>query len=461
MAQETENPAETGITLTRDWTKGSIFRNLLSLSWPMVVTEGFGVVAFTVDLIWVGRLGSASIAGVGVASMVTMLIMGANVGIVMGVRAMVARLVGAGDTTGANHAATQALVIGIVYGVVMTAVGMVLAKPVLGLFGLEPLVVSEGTIYMRVMLAGMLGFSLRITADSIMQASGDTITPMKITILTRSIHLLLAPFIIFGWWVFPKMGVGGAAMANVTAHTLAMVVGLWVLFTGRSRLRLTLSNFHTDPGIIWRMVKIGIPACIMSIQRSLSYLVLAWLMAPFGTVAVAAHSLAQRIDTLLFLPTWALGTGAGVLVGQNLGAQQPHRAERSTWLATGLVTIVMLIATAIFLLQAEGIVSIFNTEPGLIDIGGDFLRIAVAGYLLTGLTVVFQQAVLGAGDTFPAMLISILMVWVLQLPLAFFLPQVGNLGVYGVRWALVIGIAIGAVAYAIYFRVGRWKRKKL
>jgi len=427
----------------------------------MVVTEGFGVVAITVDLIWVGRLGVASIAGVGVASMVAMLIMGANVGIVMGVRAMVARLVGARDTGGANHAATQALVIGIVYGVVMTAAGMALAKPVLELFGLEPLVVREGAIYMRIMFAGMLGFSLRITADSIMQASGDTITPMKITIVTRSIHLLLAPFMIFGWWIFPRLGVAGAATANVTAHSLAMVIGLWVLFTGRSRLRLTLSNFHTDPSIIWRMVKIGIPACIMSIQRSLGYLVLAWLMAPFGTLAVAAHSIAQRIDTLLFLPTWALGTGAGVLVGQNLGAQQPQRAERSTWLATGFVAIVMLVASAVFLLQAEGIVGIFSAESGLVGIGSDFLRIAVAGYLLMGLVVVFQQAISGAGDTFPAMLISLLMVWVIQLPLAFFLPRIGNLGVYGVRWALVIGIVIGAVTYAIYFRMGRWKRKRL
>jgi putative MATE family efflux protein len=427
----------------------------------MVVTEGFGVIAFTVDLIWVGRLGAASIAGVGVASMVSMLIMGANVGIVMGVRATVARLVGAYDTPGANHAATQALVIGIVYGVVMTAAGMVLAEPVLELFGLEPLVVSEGAIYMRIMFAGMLGFSLRITADSIMQASGDTITPMKITILTRSIHLLLAPFIIFGWWVFPRLGVGGAAMANVTAHTLAMVIGLWVLFTGRSRLRLTLSNFHADPSIIWRMVKIGIPACIMSIQRSLSYLVLAWLMVPFGTLAVAAHSIIQRIDTLIFLPTWALGAGAGVLVGQNLGAQQPQRAERSTWLATGFVAIFMLVASAVFLLLAEGIVGIFNAESGLVEIGSDFLRIAVAGYLLTGLTVVFQQAISGAGDTVPTMLISLLMVWVIQLPLAFFLPRVGNLGVYGVRWALVIGIVIGAVTYATYFRAGRWKRKRV
>jgi putative MATE family efflux protein len=445
--------------IIKDWTQGSVLKNLFGLSWPMALTEGFGSLVMTVDLIWVGRLGSAAIASAGVGGMVSMLVMGANVGLIVGVRAIIARFVGARDISSANHAATQALVIAVVFGLVAVLAGVTLAEFVMNLFGLEPHVVSEGVTYVRITLAGALAFSLRIAADNIMQASGDTLTPMKITILTRSIHLLLAPAIILGWWVFPQMGVTGAALINVFTHTFAMVIGLWVLITGRSRLRLNLKNFRIDMNIIRRMVKIGMPASIMNIQRSLGYLVLAWFMAPFGTFAVAGHSLLQRIDILIILPTWAIGSGAGVLVGQNLGAQQVQRAVRSAWLASAAISVVMIAVTAAILLWAESIVGIFSNEPALVDIASTFLRIAAAGYLLMALTVVLQQALSGAGDTMPAMLISMMMIWVVQLPLAYFLPRLTDFGVYGVRWALVIGIFAGAVAYIVYFHIGRWKRK--
>ena len=224
-------------------------------------------------------------------------------------------------------------------------------------------------------------------------------------------------------------------------------------------IKLTLKGFRIDLNIIRRMVKIGVPASVMSIQRSLGYLVLAWLMVPFGTFAVAGHSLIQRIDTLIFLPTWAIGSSAGVLVGQNLGAQQVQRAVRSTWLASAVIAVVMIAVTAAILLWADGIVGIFNNEPGLMDIASTFLRIAAAGYLLMALTVVLQQVLSGAGDTMPAMLISLMMIWVVQLPLAYLMPRLTDFGVYGIRWALVIGVFAGAVAYIVYFHIGRWKRK--
>jgi len=257
------------------------------------------------------------------------------------------------------------------------------------------------------------------------------------------------------------MGVSGAALSNVVALSLGMSISLWVLFSGRTRLRLTLSNFRVDLSIIWRIVKIGIPAGVMSVQRSFGNLVLAWLIVPFGTLAVAAHSLYQRVLMMLFLPSWALGMGSGVLVGQNLGARQPERAERTGWLAVGLVGGFMLIASVAILLWPEGIIRIFTTEPGLVEIASVFLRIATAGFLVAGVVVVLQQSILGAGDTVPPMIVGLVTVWVVQLPLAFFLSRFTNLGVYGVRWAIVAGMVVGAVTYIIYFRLGRWKRKRV
>lgn len=271
----------------------------------------------------------------------------------------------------------------------------------------------------------------------------------------------LSPCLVFGLWIFPVMGVGGAAISYIATQTLGTLIALWVLFSGKTRLRLTLRNIRLDPGIIWRIVRIGVPASITGIQRALGNLAFAWLMAPFGTLAVAGHSLVQRIEMLLFLPSIGLGLGAGVLVGQNLGAREPGRAERSAWLGMGFVEAFMLVASVVLLLWAPGVIGIFTAEPRLVELASTFLKIAVVSYLVLGFTIVLSQCITGAGDTLPPMIISLVMVWVVQLPLAYFLPKVSDLGVYGVRWALVAGMVVGAAAFTLYFRAGRWKRKSI
>ena len=450
-----------GTTLERDWTKGNIFRNLWSLAWPMIIADSFWAVGMTVDMIWVGKLGAASIAGVGVAGIIVMLAMAARWGLSAGTRAMVARFIGAGDEKGANHVAQQAFVISGIYAIVMATIGVFFAEPILSLMGLEADVVVAGAAYMRIMFVGSAAMSFWMMGEAIMRASGDAVTPMKVTIVARFVHLVLCPFLIFGWWIFPRLGVSGAATANLAGYSLGMALTLWFLFTKRTRLWLTLRDFHLDPNIIWRIVKIGIPASIMGIQRTFGRFVLVWVMTPFGTLAVAAHTLAQRIEMFLYLPGMGLGMAAGVLVGQNLGAAQPERAEKGGWLAVSLVEGFMLICSVAVLLWAESIISIFSTETGLVEIASTFIRIEAAGYLVMGFVAVLQMCLSGAGDTLPPMLFSLLMIWVVLLPLAFFLPQVTNLGMYGVRWAIVASAVAGAVAYATYFRMGRWKRKKV
>jgi len=446
---------------TRDWTQGSIIKNLLRLSWPMVVTEGIGVTALTIDMVWVGRLGSTALAGVGVASMIIILVMSAKVGLMTGLRAMVARYVGAGDIAGATHVARQAFIISLVYSAVFTTIGLIYSRPILELFDLEPEVIDTGSNYLRVLLAGLIGFSFRITTDTIMQASGDTVRPMVITMITRSMHLVAAPFLTFGWWIFPEMGVAGTALANVSAHTLAGLLGLTVLFTGRSRLRLTASGFRFDPTVVVRMIRIGFPSLVMTVQRSIGYSVLTFLLAPFGTLAIAAYSLTQRIDTFLFLPSWALSTGGGVLVGQNLGAKKPQRSVKSAWLSTGFVELLMITGMTIILFQSEGVISLFNTEPELLSVGGRFLFLVAISYPFLALNIVLGQSISGAGDTMPPMLISIVSIWLVQIPLSYYLPRFTGMEIDGFPAAIIGGAAVGAIIFLIYFRTGRWMKKKL
>jgi len=413
----------------------------------------------TVDMIWVGRLGSASIAGVGVAGIAVMLVQSALMGLFMGLRAMVARFVGAGDEKSANHVAQQAVVIGAASSVILAIIGIFFAEGILTLVGVAPDVIALGAAYLRIQFIGMVAMSFRMMTDGVMQASGDATTPMKIAFAFRFLHVALSPFLIFGWWLFPRLGVSGAALTNVISQSLGTGLGFWILMTGRSRLRLSFRRFRIDPGIIWRMIRVGLPASVMGMQTNLGQFILMSVIAPFGTLAVAAHTLNQRIEMFLFMPAWGLGIAAGVLVGQNLGAKQPARAERTGWLAAGIVEGFIVICSLAILIWAETFVHIFSSDPGVVSIGATFLRIATAGYIAMGLPVVLQQCISGSGDTIPPMLVSIATMWLVQLPLAYFLSRFTNLEVYGVRWAIVVGMVVGAIAYTVYFRLGRWKRK--
>ncbi len=445
----------------RDWTRGNVFRNLLMLSWPMFVGNMVMVLGFTVDLIWVGKLGSVSIAGVGIGGIAMMLVMSAMMGLTMGMRAIIARLIGAGDVSGANHAARQGFVISGVFAIAVALIGAFLSESIIGLFDLEADVIAVGTAYMRILFLGSAAMTFRGTADSIMQASGDAMNPMRIGIVVRLVHLALGPSLIFGWWLFPQMGVSGAAVANIVSESVGVGAGLWVLFTGRSRLRLTLEGFRLDPGMIWRIIRIGLPALISGIQRTASQFVLMLFMAPFGTMPVAAHAMVHKTEGLLFMPSMALGISSGVLMGQNLGARQPERAAKSAWLAVGLVEGILITISVMMLFGAEGVVRIFNTEPELVALASTFIRIACAGYAVMGFMASLMNALSGAGDTVPPMVISLIMSWGITIPLAHFLPQATDLGVYGIRWAMVAGMASGAVAFLMYFRTGRWKRKSV
>ena len=452
----------TGTTPTRverDWTQGSIFKNLLSLSWPMIVNEFLWGVGSIIDMIWVGKLGSDSIAGVGVAGIIVMLLMSSLFGLITGTMALVARAVGAGDMAGANHAAQQAYVVGGVYAVTLSILGIILAEPLMVLFGLEPNVVHEGAIYLRIQLAGSILMTFWIIGEFIMYASGDGKTPMKISIVARGLHLIFAPLLVLGWGIFPKLGVSGAALANIIAYCGGMILAFWALFGGKTRLKLTLKNFRVDLALIRRTVRIGIPSSVSNIQRSLSNMVLLWLIAPFGTLAVAGHSLCQRIEGIFFLPGMGLGMASGTLVGQNLGARQPERAEKSGWMASGVVTGIMVIGSLAILLWAEEIIGIFTSEAELVEMASIFMRIATAGYLVMGFSSVLMQSISNAGDTLPPMIFNIVMMWLVQIPLAWALPKYADMGVLGVRWAIVIGRYVAGLAYIAYFKLGRWKHK--
>jgi putative MATE family efflux protein len=278
----------------------------------------------------------------------------------------------------------------------------------------------------------------------------------------RVAQAVLSPFLILGWWVFPQMGVTGAALCGVVIEILGTSLALWYLLSGHTRLRISLKSLRPDFRMMWRIIRIGLPACVMNLQGSIAGVIIAGFMIPFGTLAIAAHSLLNRLQLMIFLPTMGLSTGAGVLTGQNLGARQPARAERTGWIASGLTGGFSVIISLAIFIWADDIAGIFSpTDTGLVTMAGNFLRIAAVGYMISGFSSALQSCITGAGDTVVPMIVAILSIWVLQIPLAYFLPKITDWEVYGVRWAMVVPAIVGIFVYTIYFRMGRWKHKKV
>ncbi len=444
----------------RDWTQGNPIRNLWNLSWPAIITQMLYVLGVVIDLVYIARLGTAPTAGVGIAGIIVTVVAAGISGLGTGVRAVVARFVGAGDIEKAQHAAQQAVLVSAIYGVILAAFGFFLAHSIMGIFGAQPEVITQGANYLRVWAFAWIPMSLYTMNFSIMQASGDTVSPMRIIILTRGLHVLLAPVLIFGWWIFPRLGVSGAALTSVITLSLAMTLTFMTLTNRRSRLKLTLRRFRVDFSGIKRILAIGTPASIMGAQRSLSNLVLAWFMVPFGSAAVAAHSLIGRVDMILGMVTTGVGIGSGIIIGQYLGANQSEKAGKSGWLAVGLGTSIMLILSSVLFIWAERIVGLLTSAPDLVSLASVFLRIAAVGYLVQSFSGVLQGSISGAGDTMPPMFFSIAMTWLVQVPLTFFLTRSTEFGVYGVRWAMIASVVVGAIVFVIYYGSGRWKHKR-
>jgi putative MATE family efflux protein len=343
----------------------------------------------------------------------------------------------------------------------MALVGIFLARPLLNLLGVDPAVVSDGAAYLEIQLVGIITLTAVQVSQSIMLASGDALNPLKISIGFRLLQVGLCPLLVFGWGAIPRLGVSGAALSNVITQALGGILATSILLSGRTRIKITFRNFAFDGNIIWRTVKIGLPAAFTWVQRSLAELVLVWFIAPFGTIAVAAQSLSQRIDQFLQNLSGGFGNAAGVLSGQSLGARQPERAEKTGWLSVAMATGVSLLCAMVIWFWVVPLLHLFNNETGLVNMAATFLRIQIVSYLVWGLVVALSLVLNGVGDTLIPMLTNLTTMVFIQLGLAYVLSRYTGLGVYGVRWAVVIGIVARAVIYPIYFKGGRWKRKRV
>ena len=447
--------------VARDLTTGSIPKNLWFLGWPQMVQGALTVIDQFVDFIWAGRIGARTMAAVGVAQSYAMLAMTGRMGLDIAARAMVSRAVGANNIPVANHATLQAFTLSSAYSLGMAIVGLLLTETLLSLVGASEAVIAAGATYMRIQLVGMAAGAFHAMSSAALQASGDPMTPMKSTMASRFVHILLSPCLVFGLLWFPRMGIAGAALANIVALSLGAAVNFYALFTGGSRLHLTLQGYRLDFPLMWRIVKLGTPAAIASIQRSVNQVVLVGVVASFGDYPLAAYSLTRRVENIAMMSGGGFGQAGGTLAGQNLGAGKPERAKSSVAWAVSIVAAIQGLFGIFIIMFPEGFISIFSREPGLVGPAVTWVRIAALQFLLMGPTIVFSQCISTAGETMIPMMITVISGWVLEIPLAIILSRVGSLGQFGVPWASAIAMGLRLLVYIPYFLRGSWTRKRI
>lgn len=441
---------------TRDLTTGSIPRNLLFIAWPQFVEGFLRIVDQMADLIWAGFLGTRAIAGMGVAQQYTQMAFTGRQGIDVSQRAMISRAIGMGDVAMANHILWQAWTMTLAFSFIMVLIGVFFTDTLLGLLGVSDEVIAQGAPYMRLHFIGHVALAFQQVSGHALAAAGDTLTLMKATTVARIAHLVLSPLFVFGLLGFPEMGLAGAAMGNIIAHTISVVLLFWVLFRGSSRLHMKLSEYRLDWVLLWQMFKLGVPAALNGMERAVSQMVMIFFVAPFGDVPLAAFTITRRIEMFANLGSQGMGLASGVIVGQSLGAGKPYRAKQTMYWAIGYVMVVKSVLCILLFSFPVLVLSIFNRDPEFLQLAQIWIRITVLGFLFMGAGQVFQNSFQMAGDTLAPLLITLISLWGIGIPLAYVLSEFTSLGQFGVAWAVVISMIIRTVAYIPYFYWGRW-----
>ena len=445
----------------QDFTEGGISRAIVVLAIPMVLEMLMESLFGIVNVFWVAGLGEDATATVGLTESMLALVFGVALGLSMATTAMVARRIGEKDAAGAGAAAVQAIWLGTLVSVPIGVAGIFFAPQLLGLMGGSPEVIAAGTGYNQIIIGGNIVIMMLFLLNGIFRGAGDAALAMRALWLANVVNIVLDPFLIFGWGPFPELGVTGSAIATTIGRGTGVVFQLWILLSGRSRVRVGREQLRIDTGVMWRLARLSLGGVFQFLVATASWVALVRIVAVFGTAAVAGYTIALRIIVFAILPSWGMANAAATLVGQNLGAQKPERAERSVWLA-GFANMLFLGTVAIvFIIFAEELIGIFTEEPAVVPYGVACLRYVSYGYVFYAYGMVMVQAFNGAGDTYTPTVINLICYWLFQIPLAYALSIYFGLGAHGVFLSITIAESLIAVVAVLMFRRGRWKQQQV
>jgi putative MATE family efflux protein len=440
-----------------DYTKIPLRRAVFLLAVPMVLELVLESTFAVVDIFFVGKLGSSAVATVGLTETMLFLLYAIGMGLAMAVTAVVARRIGEGKKEEAALTAVQAIWLAVLASIPFAVVGIVFAQDVLRLMGADEWTLTHGYPYMQWALGGNAVIMLLFTINAIFRGAGDASAAMRVLWVANSINIVLDPILIFGLGPVPALGVEGAAIATTIGRGAGVVMQLWILARGSHHLRVLRSQLAWHGAIAWGIVRTSFGGIGQMIVAMTSWIFLMRILADIGSEAVAGATIAIRIMMFTMMPAWGMSNAAATLVGQNLGAQQPARAEASVW-RIGAYNMVYLLAVSVayFALPHE-LMSIFSADPAVVAIGGEWLRILSYSLFVYGWWMVSVQAFNGAGDTATPTWINVVFFWLIQIPLSWLLAIGLDWQHSGVFWGVFISeTSVGLFTLWLFTR-GKWK----
>ncbi len=441
----------------KDFTSGSIKKAIFMLSIPMILEMVMESLFAIVDIFFVSKVSVNALATIGLTESVIFLVFAIAIGLSMAATAMVARRIGEKKPNEASDAAWQAIIISIVFSMIIAILGFFFAKDILRLMGASQGVVEEGYGYTKWMLGGNLSIMLLFLINAIFRGAGDASLAMRTLWFANGINIILDPILIFGLGPISPMGVEGAAVATTIGRSSAVIYQLYNLFFKNNTISIRRKNMIIRVDLIGRLLKVSMGGMGQYLIGTASWLFMVRIISMFGSDAIAGYTLSMRITMFTILPAWGLSNAAATLVGQNLGAKKPERAEKSVWLCAHYNMVFLLLLSIMFYFIAADIVGIFIANPIVSGFAITSLKYITAGYIFFAYGMVLSQAFNGAGDTRTPTIINFFGYWMFQLPLAYLLAVNFEMGPKGVFLAIAISIAVLATIFVVAFKKGRWK----
>ncbi|MEZ5307071.1 MAG: MATE family efflux transporter [Pyrinomonadaceae bacterium] len=442
---------------SRDFTTEPLGISLFLLAVPMILEMVMESVFAVVDVFFVGRLGPEAITIVGMTESMMFIIYAVGIGIGISGMAMISRRIGEKNPDGAAVSATHTIYMGIAASLLMAVISIVFAPDFLRLLGAEPEIVIRGSLFARITLGGNLAVIMLFVLNFSFRGAGDASLAMRVLWAANILNCVLDPLLIFGIGPFPELGVNGAAIATLTGRSLGVLLAGYFLFRRVRHFTIRKEHWLLNTERLRRLLSLAWVAVLQFLIGTTSWLGLMKVMALFGSKAVAGYTIAIRVVIFALLPSVGMSNAAATMVGQNLGAKRPERAEKSVWLAALANAVFQTTIGIIFALFAHQIASIFTSDPETLKHAEDALRIISYGFLFYAIGMVLESCFNGAGDTRTPTLLNLFVLWIFEVPLAYFLAIHFGLGTHGVFWAITLAFSMLALVSGILFKRGRWK----
>lgn len=442
-----------------DYTSGSIKTSLVLLSIPMIMEMFMESLFAIVDIYFVSKLGdNDAVATVGLTESVLMLIESVAIGVAMACIAMVARRIGEKNHEAASIAGMQAILLGTFVSLIMGALALIYTDDILRFMGGSESLIETGSSFTRIILGSNLVLMLLFLFNGIFRGAGNAALAMYTLYLSNGLNIILDPCLIHGYFFFPKMGLEGAAIATVIGRSAGVVFQIYLLVKGYALIKPKLNHLIPRWSIIWKLIRVSAGGAGQFLISTASWIFLLRILAGFGSAVLAGYTIAIRVIIFTILPAWGMSNATATLVGQNLGANEPDRAEETVWLAGKYNALFLAVVSIIFIVLADPVISLFSQDPRVVREGAMGLRIICTGYIFFSYQMVLSQSFNGAGDTMTPTLINFIGSWLFQIPLAYLLAIYWNLGSEGVYIAIACTSVVLATLNFVAFKSGRWKK---